>query len=135
VLLAEDDPNLLRLLSTVLAFDGYDVIEATNGVEMLDYLAACGARGAPDVIVSDVCMPGASGIDVLGRMRALQIAAPVVLMTAFPEHCNEQSARELGATTLLEKPFELDDLRMIVLNLVPPQALPLGAATPLSDAR
>jgi DNA-binding NtrC family response regulator len=52
-------------------------------------------------------------------LRELGIGSPVVLMTAFPDHCSEASAREHGAVTLIAKPFEIDDLRMIVLNLLP----------------
>jgi DNA-binding response OmpR family regulator len=120
ILVAEDDPDLLRLVSAVLAHDGYDVLEVADGAAMLEYLAACQSHGsAPHVIVSDVFMPGKSGLDVLASLRKLGISAPVVLMTAFPDHCSEASALELGAVTLLAKPFELDDLRMIVLNLLP----------------
>ncbi len=62
-------------------------------------------------------MPGRSGLDVLARLHELGIRAPMVLMTAFPDHCSQAGGRELGAVAVLEKPFELDDLRMIVLNL------------------
>jgi DNA-binding NtrC family response regulator len=118
VLVAEDDAECRRLVSTVLSHDGYDVLEVVDGSTMFEYLAACG-RGTefPDVIVADICMPGRSGLDVLSHLRELGIAAPVVLMTAFPDHCTEANAVQLGAVTLVEKPFEIDDLRMIVLNL------------------
>lgn len=127
ILVAEDDPDLRRLVSAVLAHDGYDVLEVADGTTMLEYLASLDGHGnAPQVIVSDVFMPGRSGLDVLVSLRELGISAPVVLMTAFPDHCSQASALELGAVTLLEKPFEIDDLRMIVLNL-----LPRGSEKPL----
>jgi DNA-binding response OmpR family regulator len=117
VLVAEDDPELRRMISSVLTYDGYDVVEVADGAAMLSYLRACDTA-VPDVIVSDICMPGSSGLDVLAQLRELGLSTPFVLMTAFPDQCTEPCARELGAVTLVEKPFEIDDLRMIVMNLV-----------------
>ena len=131
VLVAEDDPELRRLVSAVLEYDGYEVIEAVDGTAMFEQLSRRREKGSmPDVIVSDVFMPGLSGLDVLGKMRELGMRAPVVLMTAFSDSCSEERARELGAVTLVEKPFELDDLRMIVLNLVPRREAPMSEAHP-----
>lgn len=123
VLLVEDDYELRRIVAAVLRHDGYGVTELANGQELIDYmLSGPHVLGyeEPDVIVSDVCMPHRSGLHALERLRNAQVMTPVVLMSAFPEHCSNERANELGAVTLLEKPFELDDLRMIVLNLVPP---------------
>lgn len=100
-----------------MAYDGYEVVEVEDGRGLLEQLSEHG--DSIDVVVSDIFMPGLSGLDVLARMRERGIAAPVVLMTAFPEQCTEAGARALGAVTLVEKPFELDDLRMIVMNLLP----------------
>jgi CheY-like chemotaxis protein len=119
VLVAEDDRDLRRIVSVALAYDGYEVIEVADGDALLAYLAS---NPAPEVIVSDVCMPHCSGLDALVQLRELGVHSPVVLMTAFPDHCSEAGARELGAVTLVEKPFELDDLRMIVMNILPPHS-------------
>jgi CheY-like chemotaxis protein len=120
VLVAEDDRELRRLVSKVLANDGHDVVEVPDGTAFLDYLtASAGSRRAPDVIVSDIFMPGSSGLEVLARMRELGVDVPVVLMTAYANQLAKAGAADLGAVTVLEKPFELDDLRMIVLNLAP----------------
>ena len=130
-MIAEDDADLRRLVSAVLAYDGYEIIEVKDGTELFDQLSRRRSKGAlPDVIVSDVFMPGLSGLDVLGKMRELDIHAPVVLMTAFSHGCSEARARELGAVTLVEKPFEIDDLRMIVLNLVPRREATNGEVHP-----
>jgi CheY-like chemotaxis protein len=133
ILLAEDDPDLRRMVSAVLAHDGYDVVEVGDGVSMLSYLRAC-ENALPDVIVSDVCMPGYTGLDVLAQLRELGLSTPFVLMTAFPDQCSETAARALGAVTLVEKPFELDDLRMIVMNLVPSPRRARGEAQLLGSA-
>ena len=118
VLVAEDDAELRKLIAAILSSDGYDVVEVSNGNELLEYMRAQRGR-YPDVILSDICMPGRTGFDILRELRARGIMTPVVLMTAFGEEFSEQAARELGALTLVEKPFEIDDLRMIVLNVAP----------------
>jgi CheY-like chemotaxis protein len=121
VLVAEDDTELRRLIAAILSSDGYDVVEVTNGSDLLEYMTRQRDAGsvAPDVILSDICMPGRTGFDVLRELRIIGINTPVVLMTAFGGDFSEQTARELGAVTLVEKPFEIDDLRMIVLNVAP----------------
>lgn len=121
ILLAEDDFELRRMLSMLLSADGYEVVEVTDGQQLLDYLsqrrAEDSAEAEPDLIISDVCMPQVDGLEVLERLRNAQVPTPVVLMTAFANAAIFDQADELGAVTLLTKPFELDDLRMIVLNL------------------
>jgi DNA-binding response OmpR family regulator len=120
ILLAEDDDELRHLVASLLAYDGYEVIEVSNGQELLDYLVEVlrdKRMTPPDLILTDVCMPEASGLDVLQRLKSARVSTPVVLMTAFPDPLVTAQASSLGATTLITKPFELDDLRMIVLNL------------------
>jgi CheY-like chemotaxis protein len=133
ILVAEDDPELRRMISSVLSYDGYDVVEVADGGSMLAYLRACDPA-LPDVIVSDICMPGCSGLDVLAELREVGLSAPFVLMTAFADQCSEAGARSLGAVTLVEKPFEIDDLRMIVMNLVPTRRRFHGAPQALGSA-
>jgi DNA-binding response OmpR family regulator len=125
ILLAEDDGDLRDLIATVLSSDGYEIVQVRDGAELVEYLDAGRSSPGfelPDVILSDVCMPGRTGFDVLEELRSAGITTPVVLMTAFAEHFTESRARELGALTMLEKPFEIDDLRMVVLNVAPARA-------------
>ena len=121
VIVAEDDAELRHMVSSLLSADGYDVVEVVNGEELLDYVAsltrADGKCVDPDLIISDICMPEMDGLQVLKRLRDAQVATPVVLMTAFANQAICEQADHLGAITLLSKPFEIDDLRMIVLNI------------------
>lgn len=118
MVVAEDDDELRMLVASLLAHDGFEVVQVRNGNELLDYVHRSGAAAeGPDLILSDICMPGATGIDVLSQLQREHISTPVVLMTAFPDPGIALQADTLGAVTLVAKPFELDDLRMIVLNL------------------
>ena len=128
ILLAEDDPALRSLLAAALVRDGYSVVEAADGSEVLDLLALhlVANTGLPrlDVIVSDVRMPGWTGLDVLVGLRALPGAPPVVLITAFGGDEFRDRARRLGAAATLDKPFDIDDLRGVIR-----QTLAAAAAT------
>jgi CheY-like chemotaxis protein len=118
ILVAEDDASLRRLIAHTLAGDGYDVLEAGDGLELLDriesILAARSGRADTLVVVADINMPGLTGLDVLAILRCTFAAMPVVLITAFGDQETLSEARELGAAAVLDKPFDLDRLREIV---------------------
>jgi CheY-like chemotaxis protein len=126
VLLAEDDVHLRAFLSSVLIDDGYDVVEASDGAELVDHLENHQSKASTerslrvDLVVTDVRMPGTSGLDVLGEFRRKDRTTPFVLITAFGTEELHAKAKKLGAEAVLDKPFEIDDLRMIVKMLVPP---------------
>ncbi|MCW5890478.1 MAG: response regulator [bacterium] len=114
VLLADDDPDLRRLLSLTLRRAGYDVVEAGDGVELLDRLESTVAkRDYFGVIVADVNMPGLTGLDVLAALRCTSWTTPVILITAFGDPATKAEADDLGAM-LLDKPLDLDALRVAV---------------------
>jgi DNA-binding response OmpR family regulator len=114
VLLAEDDEELRSLLATVLRKDGHEVVEATTGTHLLRYIEGLTREGnasrLPDVLVSDVKMPGLTGLEVAAALRIANWGVPIVLITAFGDEEAHQRASELGAV-MLDKPFDLDTLR------------------------
>jgi CheY-like chemotaxis protein len=118
VLLADDDDALRTMLADVLRSDGYEVLEARDGVETLALLddSLTDPRTRPDVIVADVRMPHLSGLGVLQELKRTGLRVPVVMMTAFCPPSVEVVAKRLGALGVLTKPFDLDDLRTAVLN-------------------
>ena len=73
-----------------------------------------------DVVVSDVRMPGWSGVNVLLTMRHQADPCPIVLITAFGDERLHEQAMKAGAFAILDKPFELDDLRALVNRLMEP---------------
>lgn len=118
--LAEDDPEMRALVRAVLQRDGYEVMEARNGPElaMLVRSEVLQPRmGLPaDLIITDVVMPGRTGLDVLAWLRSCDWATPVVLVTAFGSAELHEEARRLGAA-VLDKPFDLEELRRLVRSL------------------
>ena len=113
VLLADDDFELRSLLSGELLQAGYSVTEVGSGTDLLDRLASDLIESNQpqfDLLVSDVRMPGWSGLEVLGGLRRAGLRLPVVLITAFGDPKTHRTAHKLGAV-LLDKPFDLDDFR------------------------
>ncbi len=127
VLVAEDDDDIRQMLVAALERDGYEVLEAKDGGELLDHVGSSLLFGdifpRPDVIVSDIRMPGFTGLEVLAGLRDASWSTPVVLITAFGSEEAHQEALRLGADAIFDKPFDVDDLRTVVLNVMPRRAL------------
>jgi CheY-like chemotaxis protein len=128
VLVAEDDGEMRSLLSSVLAKDGYEVIEACSGEELVDFFGLAlldkSLCGSVDIVVSDLRMPGYSGLEALAGLRAAGCSVPFILITAFGSEEIHRQARDLGATAVFDKPFDMEDLRTVVLNVAPPESFP-----------
>src|SRR5690349_4698016 len=98
VLLADDDHAMRGMLESALLRAGFEVESASDGAELLARLdAADRDNHPPQLIVSDICMPGLTGLDVLSRVRQRFPAVPVILITAFGDALTHRRARALGA--------------------------------------
>lgn len=119
VVVAEDDEDMRQLICSRLLRDGCEVLEVHNGRELINLLSALVLKNAElgrvDVVVSDVRMPGFSGLEALRALRRVDPVTPVVLITAFGDASLHEEAWSLGAA-VFDKPFDLDDLRTVVLN-------------------
>lgn len=116
VLLAEDHALLRKAIRVALERDGFDVVEAQDGAELIQALQASVTRGdpTPDLILSDQAMPGVTGLEILHGLREAQWPLPFVLMSGTLDARMEAEAYRLGARAVLEKPFDLAELRRIV---------------------
>ena len=117
ILVAEDDADMRRLVAAVLRADGYRVVEAEDGGAVIDRLESTIWSARPDlfgVIVTDMQMPGLSGLDVLAALRCTHWSTPLIVMTAYADPAVRAEARSLGAAAFLEKPLDLDQLRAAV---------------------
>jgi DNA-binding NtrC family response regulator len=121
VLLAEDDAELRQLLSGVLRRDGFEVLEARDGNELLSLIgreiATRGEQGF-SLIVSDIRMPGFTGMTILAGLRRADWPTPVMLITGFGDPNTHREAERLGAAAVFDKPFDMDDFRTAVVNLI-----------------
>jgi two-component system, OmpR family, response regulator len=120
-LVADDDPDARALVVHALRADGAHVVEASGGLELLEWgeLVAWGQkRERFDAIVSDILMPDCSALDVLARIPTLAHKAPVILMTAFNDELTRTKAYDLGAALVLNKPLHPTDLLALVRAVV-----------------
>jgi CheY-like chemotaxis protein len=126
VLVAEDDSAMRELIVSMLAHDGYEVVEARDGAQVLHHIGALMSEGRisdpPDLIITDVRMPGMTGLEILRSMRRADWRTPFIVMTAFGDAATHAEARRWGAAAVLDKPFELHLLRRMVHDLLPPLA-------------
>lgn len=114
ILLVEDRESLRRMLRRALESAGYEVEEAVDGREGIERLEA----KAFDLALTDLKLPHASGLEVLGVARKIRPAMPVVVMTAYGTVGTAVEAMKSGAMDFLEKPVEIDDLYRVVAAAV-----------------
>jgi DNA-binding NtrC family response regulator len=110
VLIADDEKNMRWVLKQALEAQGYETVEAADGKEALSAVS----EQEPDIAVLDHKMPAPDGMEVLRRIRAKGHRFPVIMLTA---HGNVQTAVEAmkaGASEYLTKPFDLDELKLVI---------------------
>ena len=129
ILLAEDSEELGDLMEQALERDGHKVVRVEDGFELGDYLSLTREKRwpvpVPDLLITDLRMPGRSGLQALHAARKAGLSFPALLVTAFPDHEVGAQAEALGAK-LIPKPLDLDELRgavrALLLNLFGPDA-------------
>jgi FixJ family two-component response regulator len=106
IAIVDDDDSVRIALSSLLRSYGY----TADAYDSADALLAAGALGDYHCVVSDLQMPGMSGIELLELLRKQGNPLPLILMTAFPEAAVRKRALQGGACCFLSKPFEANDL-------------------------
>jgi DNA-binding response OmpR family regulator len=108
ILVVDDDEHILRSLSQYLELEDFQVFSASSGPEALQLFA----QEKPDLLVLDVMMPGMDGFQVLETLRQdpETAAVPVLMLTARDQHNDILKGYQMGATSYLVKPFNLDEL-------------------------
>jgi DNA-binding response OmpR family regulator len=103
ILIVDDEPHIRRLLVTRLETEGYEVEEADDGEEGLRTVQEFG----PDLVILDLVMPGANGLEVLSRIRAdpESNTLPVIILTAKGQDSDRDLALAGGASDFVTKPF------------------------------
>ncbi|HJT57636.1 MAG TPA: response regulator transcription factor [Ktedonobacteraceae bacterium] len=105
IVAADDDPQLLRLITRNLEFEGYTVIPTSDGQQALEQIEA----HAPDLVLLDVMMPKMDGFTVCQRVREFS-AVPIIIVTARGQDQDKVHGLDLGADDYLTKPFSVDEL-------------------------
>jgi DNA-binding response OmpR family regulator len=106
VLIVEDEEKISRLLQLELSYEGYEVEIAANGREALEKASS----RAWDVILMDVMLPEITGIEVLRRLRKVDLTTPVIMLTARNSTPDKVNGLDQGANDYITKPFEIEEL-------------------------
>jgi CheY-like chemotaxis protein len=123
IAVAEDDDEQREALEAVLKGYGYEVVAFEDGFELVDYFELAGAAPSakipwPDLVVSDVQMPGRTGLEALKLARARGMQAPIVIVTGFESGQLHEQVKHLGEALVFSKPIDIDRLAVAVSSLV-----------------
>jgi len=110
ILVVDDDASIRNMLAIVLKEDGYEVKVADGSESALKQLKT----ESFDLVISDIKMPGISGIELLRKLKSINQEVPVIMITAFASANDAVEAMKLGAEDYITKPFNLDELKIII---------------------
>jgi DNA-binding response OmpR family regulator len=116
VLLVEDELNIVEAIRFLLTRDGWTVDTHSNGTDAAEVIRAAN----PDLVVLDVMLPGKSGFDILGELRAHAATAdlPVLMLTARGQSRDREMAEKAGVSRFMTKPFSNTEVLNAVRDLV-----------------
>lgn len=106
IVIVDDDPSMRDALSALVRSIGMAVVAYPSA----DDCVAAGAHASADCIVTDVQMPGMSGIELLELMRRQHLATPVIVVSAYPSAALQARATAAGNASFLGKPFDGNDM-------------------------
>ena len=112
LLVVDDEPSMREFLEIMLSQEGYQVRTASTGEEGVKAYRV----EEPDLVLTDVKMPGMSGLDLIREIHSLDPAAPIIAITAYASADDAVRAVREGAYDYLSKPFQIEDLRIIIRN-------------------
>lgn len=130
LLVAEDDPDIRKLLYTTLTFKGYRVVAAHNGREGLEFIQ----KERPLIVITDIMMPQLDGFGLVHRLRIDPQTRdiPVVFITAtYVSRADQEFALNIGATRFIQKPVDLEKFLATIEELL--EQGPLPTVEPLKE--
>ena len=129
ILVVEDDPAVRNLLAEYLELEGYEVLQATSGMEALQRAA----ERTPDLVILDVNLPGVDGLEVARRLRSAS-AMPILMLTGRISVEDKEAGFLVGADDYVTKPFQPRELVMRVQAMMRRLAATSTPAMVLDDA-
>jgi len=118
ILLVDDEPNVVKLLTMRLKLSGYDVITANNGQEGLEKAQ----QEKPDLIILDLMMPQLNGYEVCMMLKqdTRYRKVPIIVLSAKAQERDKQLGKECGSDAFLSKPYQPEALLSQIKALLPP---------------
>ncbi len=135
VWIIDDDQSIRWVIEKALAREGIDYESFSSAQAGLDALGRQGGSREPQVVISDIRMPGVSGLDFMQQLKARMPTTPVIIMTAYSDLDSAVAAFQGGAFEYLPKPFDIDQaIELIRRALAESQSAPGRADAPAGDA-
>jgi two-component system response regulator PilR (NtrC family) len=119
ILVVDDERSMTDLLGIMLRKEGHQVLAASSRVAAADILA----KGPVDMVITDVRLPDGDGIEILRHVKAASPETSVIVMTAYGSTQSAVGAMKLGAHDYLIKPFDIDELKIVIRNAFEKQQL------------
>ena len=113
-LIIEDDEEMRSLLKDFFVAEGFETDSVSNGYEALGMLI----KKPFDLIMTDIRMPGLTGLDILPRIKKIQPEVAIIVITAFGTEEIRRKAFERGANAYLEKPIHFQELRGLIHDVI-----------------
>jgi DNA-binding NtrC family response regulator len=110
ILVIDDDQSIRRTLTNYLKKQNYEVLSAENGLEGIEIIK----NELPDLVITDIRMPGADGFEVLKNIKEIDPHIHVIIITAFDDMQTTVKAMQQGAYDYIEKPLEIDNLKITI---------------------
>lgn len=114
ILIIEDDEEMSSLLKDFLEADGFETDSVSNGADAFRELA----KKFFDLVITDIRMPGLTGLDIIPGIKKLQPEVSIIVVTAFGSEEVRRRALERGASGYLEKPIHFNKLKMTIEKVV-----------------
>lgn len=115
ILVAEDEPMLLKTIELKLKKEGYEVVSTSDGRQAIEQIE----KEVPDLIITDIMMPYASGLEIISFVRkSITRKTPIIILSAMEQEKVVMEAFELGADDYITKPFSLNELAIRVKRLM-----------------
>jgi DNA-binding NtrC family response regulator len=110
VLIVDDDLNLLRSMAFILEAAGFEVSAGRNGREALEMIRSAAGRPPLDLLITDIQMPGLTGLQLIEEVRRVSPSLPILVITAFGDGKLQRDLTEKGCPHYLDKPFDEEKL-------------------------
>jgi DNA-binding response OmpR family regulator len=116
ILVVDDDPDIVKLVGDLLRANGYEVVDAPDGLEGI----LAGSDLPLDLVILDIMMPLADGIGVLNALKAVRPGLPIIMLTAKTSEEDVKAGYDWGCDSYITKPFDPDHLLGEVKRLLGP---------------
>ena len=111
ILIVDDEQNMLNTLAFIVEAANYRVTTATEGREALEEILAARERGRPiDLLITDIRLPGLTGLQLMDELNYLKIKIPVLVITAYRDRSMFLELMRIGCSDYLDKPFDYKEL-------------------------